>query len=203
MADCLAELRRQRQVAFALMLSGQRLEAAASGTQQSQEQSQQAAACAASQATIQVRRNAHQCRWLGLSRCLCSAERNADLMVWITGGLGGCHSLQCRFLTAAPIPGPLFRQGMAVCWSHEHALYLDLSCSMPGASGEHLWAAASAVLGNSSVRKAGFKLRDQLAALLQHGIQVHHGVPHSVISVHPECNAPSPRSSASIGLSRL
>lgn len=65
MADCLAELRLQRQVAFALVLSGQRLEAAASGTQQSQEQSQQASACAAGQTIIQVRRSALQRRWLG------------------------------------------------------------------------------------------------------------------------------------------
>lgn len=71
MADCLSELRRQRQVAFALMLSGQRPEAAASGTQQSQEQSQQAAACAASQATILVRRNYFSCRWLVSSRAQC------------------------------------------------------------------------------------------------------------------------------------
>ena len=83
-----------------------------------------------------------------------------------------------------------------MCWSHEHALYLDLSCSMPGASGEHLWAAASAVLGSSSVRKAGFKLRDQLAALLQHGIKVRHGVLLCVIFIHTECNALSATSSA-------
>ena len=96
MADCLAELRRQRQVAFALMLSGQRLEAAASGTQQSQEQSQQAAACASSQATIQVRRNALQCRRLGMSRCSCSAERNAEIMLKTTGRVNVCHSQAVR-----------------------------------------------------------------------------------------------------------
>lgn len=90
----------------------------------------------------------------------------------------------------------MFRQGMAVCWNHEHALYLDLSCSMPGEAGEHLWAAAGAVLGDSSVRKAGFKLRDQLAALLQHGMEVQPDVILSVIPTQAECSAPSARSSA-------
>ena len=56
MADCLAELLRQRQVAFALMLSTQRPDAAASSTQPSQEQSQEAAACAAGHTAIEVHR---------------------------------------------------------------------------------------------------------------------------------------------------
>lgn len=111
LADCLAELRRQRQVAIALMLSGQRLEAAVSGTQESHEQSQQAAACAAMHTTIQVRRRqgAMPCnaRWPGLSWCSCSAERVAVLTLYTTGGGGGCHSQATQSPLAAPILGLL------------------------------------------------------------------------------------------------
>ena len=90
-----------------------------------------------------------------------------------------------------------------MCWSHERALYLDLSCGMTAGSGERLWAAAGALLGDPSVRKAGFRLRDQLAALLQHGIQVSPGM--LIFSPFPSrmCNAALAHASASQRYSKL
>ncbi|KAK9826374.1 hypothetical protein WJX81_004727 [Elliptochloris bilobata] len=124
-AQCLAELQQQRQVAFALVLSRQPAEGADVATQESQEQSQRAALCTAEHAHI---------------------------------------------------------EGMAFCWSQGRALFLDLSQGAQPRCAARLLAAAGAVLRNASVRKAGFQLRDQLAALLQQGIQVAGGLDDAAVA---------------------
>ena len=62
-------------------------------------------------------------------------------------------------------------QGAAFCWGEGRVLFLDLSRRMSPARAARLWAAAAAAWRSPRVRVAGFQLRGQLAALLQHGVE--------------------------------
>jgi len=63
-------------------------------------------------------------------------------------------------------------QGVAFCWSAGRVLFMDLSRGMQPVLAARMWAAAAAVWRNPSVGKAGFRLQEQIAALLQHGVEV-------------------------------